>query len=56
MYDKRVDFDFDIVNFHLLDGDIPSAMSHAILYVSYFVLQEHLITLATLPTLSNFTY
>jgi len=28
MYDKRDDFDFDIVNFLSLDGDIPSSPSY----------------------------
>ena len=27
IYDKRVDFDFDIVNFPFLDGDIPRSTS-----------------------------
>ena len=28
MYDKRDDFDFDIVNFPFLDGDIPRSTSY----------------------------
>ena len=28
MYDKRDDFDFDVVNFPFLDGDIPRARSY----------------------------
>ena len=28
IYDKRNDFDFDIVNFSFSDGDVPSAPSY----------------------------
>ena len=28
IYDKRDDFDFDIVNFHFLDGDVPRRPSY----------------------------
>ena len=30
MYDKRDDFDFDIVNFPFLDGDVPRHASHVV--------------------------
>ena len=30
IYDKRDDFDFDIVNFPLLERDIPRATSHVV--------------------------
>ena len=30
IYDKRDDFDFDIVNFNFLDGDVPRPTSHGI--------------------------
>ena len=30
IYDKRDDFDFDIVNFLFLDGDIPRAISYGV--------------------------
>ena len=30
IYDKRDDFDFDIVNFTFLDGDVPRAASYGI--------------------------
>ena len=33
IYDKRIYFDFDIVNFPFLDGDIPRATSYGI-YIS----------------------
>ena len=30
MYDKRNDFDFDIVNFLFLDGDLPRRASYGV--------------------------
>ena len=30
MYDKRDDFDFDIVNFPFLDGDVPRRLSYGV--------------------------
>ena len=35
IYDKRDDFDFDIVNFSFLDGDVPRHTSYGI-YITYF--------------------
>ena len=35
-YDKRDDFDFDIVNFPFLDGDIPRAPSNGV-YISQLI-------------------
>ena len=35
IYDKRDDFDFDIVNFPFLDGDVPRSV-HVSFGVSYF--------------------
>ena len=29
IYDKRDDFDFEIVNFSFLDGDVPCSTSHS---------------------------
>ena len=39
IYDKRDDFDFDIVNFPFLDGDVPHSTSYRVHYgnVSVFV-------------------
>ena len=37
IYDKRDDFDFEIVNFPLLDGDVPRSTSYGV-YISQFVL------------------
>ena len=36
LYDKRDDFDFDIVNFPLLDGDVPSRPSYGV-YISQLI-------------------
>ena len=30
IYDKRDDFDFDIVNFPFLDGDVPRSTSYGV--------------------------
>ena len=35
-YDKRDDFDFDIVNFPFLDGDVPRSTSYGI-YISQLI-------------------
>ena len=45
IYDKRDDFDFEIVNFPFLDGDVPCSTSYGV-YIS-FVLLEHLTMLLT---------
>ena len=36
IYDKRDDFDFDIVNFPFLDGDVPRSASYGD-YISQFI-------------------
>ena len=36
IYDKRDDFDFDIVNFPFLDGDVPRSASYGI-YISQLI-------------------
>ena len=36
IYDKRDDFDFDIVNFLFLDGDFPRSTSYGV-YISQLV-------------------
>ena len=28
LYDKRDNFDFEVVNFHFLDGDVPRSTSY----------------------------
>ena len=35
-YDKRDDFDFDIVNFQILDGDVPCSTSYGV-YISQLI-------------------
>ena len=46
IYDKRDDFDFKIVNFPFLDGDVPRSTSYGV-YINSFVLLEHLAMLLT---------
>ena len=36
IYDKRDDFDFDIVNFPFLDGDVPRRSSYGV-YISQLI-------------------
>ena len=36
IYDKRDDFDFDIVNFPFLDGDVPRRISYGV-YISQLI-------------------
>ena len=36
IYDKRDDFDFDIVNFPFLDGDFPRTASYGV-YISQLI-------------------
>ena len=36
IYDKRDDFDFDIVNFPFLDGDVPRSASYGV-YISELI-------------------
>ena len=45
IYDKRDDFDFDIVNFPFLDGDVPRRTSYGVYisHLSLFVSLEHLL-------------
>ena len=43
MHDKRDDFDFEIVNFPFLDGDVPRSTSYGV----SFVLLKHLAMLLT---------
>ena len=48
IYDKRDDFDFDIVNFAFLDGDVPRQMGYT--YLSLLDSPELLQILMTLTT------
>ena len=36
IYDKRDDFNFDIVNFPFLDGDVPRSLSYGV-YISQLI-------------------
>ena len=36
IYDKRDDIDFDFVNFHFLDGDVPRLPSYGV-YISQLI-------------------
>ena len=47
IYDKRDDFDFEIVNFPFLDGDVPRSTSYGVYILNSFVLLEHLAMLLT---------
>ena len=47
IYDKRDDFDFEIVNFPFLDGDVPALHPMESRSLNSFVLLEHLAILLT---------
>ena len=47
IYDKRDDFDFEIVNFPFLDGDVPRSINMESISLNSFVLLEHLAMLLT---------
>ena len=42
IYDQRDDFDFDIVNFPFLDGDVSRRALMVYIYLNLFALPEHL--------------
>ena len=50
IYDKRDDFNFEIVNFPFLDGDVPRSPSMAYIFLNLFVLQECALMLMTSTT------
>ena len=50
IYDKRDDFDFDIVNFPFLDGDVPGAPPMGYTYLNILDSPELLQILMTLTT------
>ena len=43
IYDKRDDFDFDIVNSPFLDGDVPRSTSYGFIFLNLFGLLECLV-------------
>ena len=47
IYDKRGDFDFDIVNFPFQDGDVPCSTSYGVYISQLFVLLECPVLLMT---------
>ena len=49
-YDKRDNFNFEIVNFQFLDGDVPRSPSYDIYYRNLFVLRECVEMLMTSTT------
>ena len=54
IYDKRDDFNFDIVNFPFLDGDVPRRPSYGMyIYLNLFALPEHLRMLLTSIIVTN---
>ena len=54
IYDKRDDFDFDIVNFPFLDGDVPRSASMVFIFLNLFDLLEFLVMLMTLILVIRF--
>ena len=52
IYDKRDDFNFDIVNFPFLDGDVPQRPSYGV-YLKLVALPEHLRMLLTSIIVTN---
>ena len=50
IYDKRDDFDFDIVNFPFLDGDVPRRTSYGV-YISQLIRFAR-----ASPNLNDFNY
>ena len=56
IYDKRDDFNFDIVNFQYLEGDVPRRPSHGVytaVYLNLSALPEHLRVLLTSIIVTN---
>ena len=47
IHDKHDDFDFEIVNFPFLDGDVLHSTSYGSIFLNSFVLLEHLALLLT---------
>ena len=53
IYDKRNDFDSDIVNFPFLDGDVPSPTSYRFTFLNLFGLLECLVMwLISMPVIN----
>ena len=54
IYNKRNDFNFEIVNFPFLDGDVPHSPSYGVYILSLFVLLEYVLMLMTSTTETYF--
>ena len=54
MYDKRDDFNFDIVNFPFLDGDVPRSAPYGVYISQLFDLLEFLVMLMILILVIKF--
>ena len=54
IYDKRDDFDFDIVNFSFLDGNVPRSTSYGVYISQHIRLLECPVMLMTLILLLRF--
>ena len=54
IYINRDDFDFDIVNFPFLDGDVPRSASYGFIFLNLFDLLEFLVMLMTLILVGRF--
>ena len=50
IHDKREDFDFDIINFPFLDGDVPRHTSYGVTYLNSLDSPEPLQILVTSTT------
>ena len=53
IYYKRDDFDFDIVNFPFLDGDVPRRPSYGVYFSQLLDLLEYVVMLMTLILVIN---
>ena len=54
IYDKRDDFNFEIVNFPFLDGDVPCLLPRVYIFLSLFVLLGCVLMLMTSTTETYF--
>ena len=54
IYDKRDDFNFEIVNFPFLDGDVPRSPSYGVYISQLIVLLEYVLMLMTSTTETYF--
>ena len=53
LYDKRDDFDFDIVNFPYFDGDVPRRPSYVVYISQLMRFAEYVVMLMTLILVIN---